>query len=578
MRSFKFKMRRTQNYNQKGQRTPNTFNSSGLFNQYYNTNPRFNTKYGTKNSRSNAEPETPYTGPRTSCTITGCGKQCCTSTLLLSNITWSKWETNFKYGLNLKPGQKVFLVKDWSDKKEVGILEDIVITNTNTYIPQIGVQDCSGAFPINIEMMVSGGPKGCEYIDIFEYNMVYVSNHKLHPITDQIVITNPGLGRVGAPYRAPIGGSRKTLECCPLPKYNGEGHAPTNDVYKDMHAKYTGRFNPGQLNGDGKSVPITDSPKKCVAYDNRIRSGMQPKQQMCVTGINGTRGNKLLCRDECGYQKPYSFSYSQYNKNRALNTYERGLEINSPNKQPNKQSSCPDKNECRNKLYPNKKSSYRKSAGDACLACSIDNNNSNKLISKNAKTVWKPNNKKFKVQGAVSSGGRLERLKVDTIRAANSKCKKGERCNDGNGNGKYFAGKPRFTGWIYNESHQERVWPNKNISAIRYRPQPLGIPQLTNKGRSTRSNVGNINWKPHSSGTYGYNQRKDSHNIRAPGYGNKCIADCPMSDCVKPIGLRTFEEWNIEYNGASNARYQGNRKCKEVPTISARNLGLNINQ
>ena len=53
----------------------------------------------------------------------------------------------------------------------------------------------------------------------------------------------------------------------------------------------------------------------------------------------------------------------------------------------------------------------------------------------------------------------------------------------------------------------------------------------------------NRHWKPHSSGTYGYNQRTDSHNIRAPGYGNKCVADCPMPDCVEPIGKRTFEEW-----------------------------------
>ena len=33
-------------------------------------------------------------------------------------------------------------------------------------------------------------------------------------------------------------------------------------------------------------------------------------------------------------------------------------------------------------------------------------------------TVYKPNNKKFQVQGAVSSGSRLERLKLDTIQGS----------------------------------------------------------------------------------------------------------------------------------------------------------------
>jgi len=33
-------------------------------------------------------------------------------------------------------------------------------------------------------------------------------------------------------------------------------------------------------------------------------------------------------------------------------------------------------------------------------------------------TVYKPNNKKFQVQGAVSSGSRLERLKIETIQGS----------------------------------------------------------------------------------------------------------------------------------------------------------------
>ena len=169
-------------------------------------------------------------------------------------------------------------------------------------------------------------------------------------------------------------------------------------------------------------------------------------------------------------------------------------------------------------------------------------------------TVWKPSNKKFKKQGAVSAGSRLERLKLDTIKSANSKCGKDNRCITKDcekiPNGPYFAGKPRFTGWIYNAKHREKVWPNRNISYIKNRPVPLGIPQLTNKCRSTRYKYGMINWKPQSSGTRGVyqrgfpNQRSTAKNLRVPGYRDVCDKKCDQicKDQTK--------------------RYLGNIKCK----------------
>jgi hypothetical protein len=117
----------------------------------------------------------------------------------------------------------------------------------------------------------------------------------------------------------------------------------------------------------------------------------------------------------------------------------------------------------------------------------------------NLVTIYKPNNKKFSKQGAVSSGSRLDRLKLDTIRASNSKCVKGKRCKvikskfiDGGTyevpNGKYGAGKPRFTGWMFNGHHQEVKGRVYNM--VRYNQQPLGIPQLT-AHRLTLSQGGN---------------------------------------------------------------------------------------
>jgi hypothetical protein len=57
---------------------------------------------------------------------------------------------------------------------------------------------------------------------------------------------------------------------------------------------------------------------------------------------------------------------------------------------------------------------------------------------KNSNVIWKPNNKKYNVQGAVSSSSRIDRLKLETIRGS-KKCE-----NDNTKCGVlYFAGKPR---------------------------------------------------------------------------------------------------------------------------------------
>jgi len=58
--------------------------------------------------------------------------------------------------------------------------------------------------------------------------------------------------------------------------------------------------------------------------------------------------------------------------------------------------------------------------------------------------------------GAVTSGLRLTNLKLNAIRG-------GVKCKDAAGNthckGVYFAGKPRWTGWIFNKNHPEINFP-----------------------------------------------------------------------------------------------------------------------
>ena len=751
------KTKRTREHNPDGTIIYNTFNSTGLTPQYKNTNSRFNTKYGTK--------DMPKDFHRDSCTIAGCGGQCCTSTILLSDISGVEiWNTQFDYGRILKPGGHVSIGSSTnpSDFIQMGVIEDIVISNTNDCIAipadgQPPPYDCSGAFPINIEIMTTAGPRGCQNVNIYDYNLLYIkqpgsANKFVFYIQDNIITRVPGTSRVGAPYRAPLAGYRKSLDCCNYYqkgcigkcylKFGLTSFLPPGTPRVGDHVYYKTQYigevilvnlfppasskfaayifisqifdpaknldchkkkSPFTLNEETtlsdvllqnyqnvtfqgyyteqciiKATPHNDiykdpSVKSCgkdnrVCYNGRIRSGMQPKQQFCISytkvGENSYKKHKkLLCPTDIGFQKPYSYSYSQYNKNRALNTYKRGLERNIP-ANGSGDTSCPP-GSCL-------KSLYRKSAGNSCLNCNLTDCNEQtvdvpfpapdisgpnkiyvytlqtesgqetligtltgvkeytngtstyttlsitlnvcnkritndiygvrlktasqstsinlpssllsnisdpllnkieskakaerKRMSRNSMTVWKPSNDKFKVQGAVTSGGRLERLKLDTIKSANSKCRKGQRCDkNGNGKGAFLAGKPRFDGWMYNAAHLERVWPTRAVSAVRYRPQPFGIPQLTYKGRSTRSNKPPPSWKPTSKGTYGLYQRADDHNIRAPGYGNKCVANCPIPDCVKPIGLRTFKEWVKEYVGTDTSRYRGNIKCYEPP-------------
>ena len=91
------KTKRTRNYNPDGSIVYNTLNSTGLTSNYSNINARFNSKYGVVSSHeSNGKTNC---NKRTSCTLTGCGKQCCTSTVILSNIASSVWTSHLTYGL-----------------------------------------------------------------------------------------------------------------------------------------------------------------------------------------------------------------------------------------------------------------------------------------------------------------------------------------------------------------------------------------------------------------------------------------------------------------------------------------------
>ena len=142
-----------------------------------------------------------------------------------------------------------------------------------------------------------------------------------------------------------------------------------------------------------------------------IRSGMQPKKNPDGSLVN------------------YSYSYREYMRNKKNITYERKLP---------------------NTLKNTNQNIYSTNGGN----CS-----NNKCQNE---TTWKPNNKNFSKQGSVDSSLRLQRLKHQTI-TGETNCSTGNNCN-----GTYFAGKPRFTGFIYKKInsngsvHKEVNCPQNN--------------------------------------------------------------------------------------------------------------------
>jgi len=308
---------------------------------------------------------------------------------------------------------------------------------------------------------------------------------------------------VGAPYRNPIAGWRKTLDCnykdCSSNDVGTSnwGKQPINTVYKDNYS--------GKKKGDGTiGCCATDcSSNKIVhrpgiqgrTHRPIIRSGMQEKK-ICCKSSNG----------KCSTKNDYAFSYRQYQNNNRCLSFERSQE-----KYVGRYACIGADGKCQNK--------FRKSGCAACCTCcvkvqnikfstssplslpinliqgisgeqvigvvteildislvngeiwykvEITDDKSNLCLGfqkgsasagkspsplttviiqgvatsmtttspgdcsnkGNLVTIYKPNNKKFSKQGAVSSGSRLDRLKLDTIRASNSRCVKGKRCKE----------------------------------------------------------------------------------------------------------------------------------------------------
>ena len=430
---------------------PFTFNKT-VRNQpnYTNMQPRCP---GNKGNRGNKQ-------CKGSNTLTGC--KTCTGCLYSFDVSGAIFNGAYpEYGtfVNINPSlDSNYNLCEW---RYNGIVDNI----TNSGIPShdiqitlniendtcIKIKDISGIYFQPPKGSNRGVIAGYYYLCIDNKLHIDPSHNIINLYQDKIITTAK---RMGAPYRNPIAGWRKTLECCDNNcENNCSSNAPKQTIQTIYKDNYSGKKNDdsGCCSRDCNNNSISNSGIQGRTHRPIIRSGMQPKSSCCKPCVND-----------------YSFDYRQYQHNKRCLSFERSQEKYIGN------NKCKNENgKCLNR--------YNKGGCYCCMDCS-DKPVNNKA---NTVTIYKPNNKKFSKQGAVTAGSRLERLKLDTLRASNSKCIKGQRCKEIPSkfedsdkvykypNGPYFAGQPRFTGWMFNKYHHEVVNMNK------YSQQPLGIPQLT---------------------------------------------------------------------------------------------------
>lgn len=543
MLRFNLNKSRTNQYTKTGARIYTTLNKTSKQNVYKKMDSR---NIMTCKSRAN--------GGGKGCTNAGCGKQCCLESYLFKDISNNHWE-QFK---GIKIGE-MFSNGETNDANSKPIGTVVAISFPFACCQCIDlIGDSSRNFPLDMRILVSpvGGACGFSNYDGFRTHIgsnppgAGAQAFTINPIAE--AYETLGTSNKGAPYLNPIKGWSNRLvdpSCCILDtgevKPNQKWpQGAKNDVYKDMHAIYSSRA-PNFVNKEGILINTTEAcyPNPTTNY---VTAGTLAKPPICCANGKITFGG-LPCRsyteggkaNKCVLRNNYSYDYRQYLNNKSLKSFTKSQDKFFG-------------------MYPDGDVFVQATMGGFCdTRFTRGCNTINKIpmtyskgtcyasskcvanVTKHNVTIYKPNNRKFGKQGAVTSSGRLERLKLDTIKYANSKCKiNADRCktivttSGLNGKNKitwkvpkgpYFAGKPRYTGKMFTSSHPE------SVCMVRRRNTPFGIPQLTSRGRrSTRSNR-LVGVNPISKrGNIGIWQRKSTSLFgMAPG--------CDSTNCAKRI-------------------------------------------
>jgi len=197
MPSFKIRNSRTKLHNSDGSRIYNTFNSTGLVNKYQSQNSRFNARNNTGRTSDIIDPATDEPYNNCSCTIAGCGKQCCRNYFLIENITQDIWYDTLDSGTVFQPGNIVstaYVVNNTPNSpfKEIGIIEDIIFPNAYECIPlgqtRAESKDCSGAFPLNVRLIIRSSGESCVLDSKQHYiGLDYFLNNQIKAKAQQLV-------------------------------------------------------------------------------------------------------------------------------------------------------------------------------------------------------------------------------------------------------------------------------------------------------------------------------------------------------------------------------------------------------
>ena len=228
-----------------------------------------------------------------------------------------------------------------------------------------------------------------------------------------------------APFRQPLKGFRKTLDC-------NSGYPDisscmtTTEIYKDNYANINNDANFCCPNG---SLPTTNIPQQ---------PGQQQGQKPYIrsTSGNATRTNKPIIRsgmqpNTAGQQNSglsnilagtrYSYSYRELINNRRKATQIKKLSTQKP-------TSSTYMSE------PQQMPGYGGNCPSTQGGCEFGP----------GQTTYRYNNSKFATQGAVESSDRITRLKIDTIRGADN-CPEGQTTTyDSSCNGVYSVGNLQY--------------------------------------------------------------------------------------------------------------------------------------
>lgn len=259
-----------------------------------------------------------------------------------------------------------------------------------------------------------------------------------------------------APFRQPVKGWRKNLECNENANKLCWEHT---EIYKDPYTyDKDGKCNESNFGSlPNTKLPTGNETRTTSGINSRtsrplIRSGMQPN-----SAGQQNSGKPFV---DSNNPKRYSYSYRELINNRRKDTVIKKLATQEP---------------ASNSI---KTTGYGGNCPEGPGSCA------------SSETVYRLNNDKFKVQGAVSSSSRLDRLKLETIRGE-TKCptglKTGPEDERSECNGVYFAGKPRYpmgpAGSTYTIQRKYTYLFNDNHSEVNY-PQESAV----NRARGATSN------------------------------------------------------------------------------------------